>query len=162
MCVEHRVPAAAGKVHRRPYRCVCVCSLCMTWCDGVNMCMRDLCVYVCSPGVASDLCFSPNNNMLMISVGMDAVIRCYDIQQRKYARYKLSFCLLEFTRVYHLRTVTQVSAPAALGAVTMLQDGTTLLAGGADGMYNVQCTSVIAVRIIMVKVITAVENFKCS
>ena len=96
MCVEHRVPAAAGKVHRRPYRCVCVCSLCMTWCDGVSMCMRDLCVYVYSPGVASDLCFSPNNNMLMISVGMDAVIRCYDIQQRKYARYKLSFCLLEF------------------------------------------------------------------
>lgn len=35
-------------------------------------------------GAATDVCFSPSNNMLMISVGMDAKIKCYDIQTRKY------------------------------------------------------------------------------
>lgn len=34
-------------------------------------------------GAATDVCFSPSNNMLMISVGMDAKIKCYDIQTRK-------------------------------------------------------------------------------
>ena len=34
-------------------------------------------------GAATDLCFSPSNNLLMASVGTDGKIRCYDIQQRK-------------------------------------------------------------------------------
>ena len=36
-------------------------------------------------GAATDLCFSPSNNLLMASVGTDGKIRCYDIQQRKLA-----------------------------------------------------------------------------
>ncbi len=42
-------------------------------------------VVACTPhaGSATDLCFSPSNNMLMVSVGADAKIRCWDIQQRK-------------------------------------------------------------------------------
>lgn len=68
-------------------------------------------------GPATDLCFSPSNNMLMISVGMDCRIKCYDIQTRK--------------------IVTEVSAPSPLSSVTMLKDGSTLLAGGADGKLYV-------------------------
>ena len=40
-------------------------------------------------GSATDVCFSPSNNMLMVSVGMDAKIRCWDIQQRKYVNYEM-------------------------------------------------------------------------
>lgn len=74
-------------------------------------------------GPATDLCFSPSNNMLMISVGMDSRIKCYDIQTRK--------------------IVTEVSAPSALSSVTMLKDGSTLLAGSADGkLYLYELRSV--------------------
>lgn len=34
-------------------------------------------------GPATDLCFSPSNNMLMISVGKDSKIKCHDLQTRK-------------------------------------------------------------------------------
>ncbi len=35
------------------------------------------------------------------------------------------------------RIVTEVSSPSPLTSVTMLKDGSTLLAGGADGMYHI-------------------------
>ena len=38
-------------------------------------------------GAATDVSFSPSNNMLMVSVGLDAKIKCYDIQTRKLATF---------------------------------------------------------------------------
>ena len=35
------------------------------------------------PDEGMDLCFSPSNKMLMVSVGMDAQVKCFDIQTRK-------------------------------------------------------------------------------
>lgn len=45
--------------------------------------LRDVLLSHALAGAATDVCFSPSNNMLMISVGMDAKIKCYDIQTRK-------------------------------------------------------------------------------
>jgi len=38
------------------------------------------CVYV---DRVTDFVFSPTNNMLTVSVGMDGSIKCYDVQTRK-------------------------------------------------------------------------------
>ena len=53
---------------------------------------------------ATDVCFSPSNNMLMMSVGMDAKIKCYDIQSRKYVDTHTPF-------TYTFLSIITVSAP---------------------------------------------------
>ena len=68
-------------------------------------------------GPATDVCFSPYNKLLMVSAGIDSKMTCYDIQQR--------------------RSVTQISAPAALSSVAVLRDGMTLVGGGTDGKLYV-------------------------
>ena len=59
--------------------CVCVC-VCVEEDDIMHF---PIYVFSTALDVASDLCFSPSNKMLMISVGMDAQVKCYDIQTRK-------------------------------------------------------------------------------
>ncbi|XP_064383740.1 protein NEDD1-like [Halichondria panicea] len=63
--------------------------------------------------VATDLSFTPSNKILMVSVGLDSCIRCYDLQTRK--------------------MVATIAAPTPLSSVSILRDGSTLLAGGTDG-----------------------------
>lgn len=42
---------------------------------------------------------------------------------------------MHLTHSLSLRTVTEVTAPAALSSVALLKDGFTLIGGGADGTH---------------------------